>query len=154
MTLNFKIDDTSLKILALLEENARISYTEIGKIVNLSSSTVADKVRKLEDLGIIDKYTIKVNYESLDLNIMAVILVNISGIFGFQEKKFVELVKTIPEIVECLRITGTNDFMLKVVVKSVNELREVNDTIAGFGQVNTSIVVDSHGNSLFNHSRE
>ncbi len=149
MTQNFKIDDTSLKILALLEENARISFTEIGKIVNLSSSTVADKVRKLEDMGIIEKYTIKVNYESLDLNIMAIILVNISGIFGFQEKKFVELVKTIPEIVECLRITGTNDFMLKVVVNSVNELREVNDTIAGFGQVNTSIVVSSYNNSLF-----
>ena len=63
--LKISADDLSLKILALLQKNARLSFTEIGKEIGLSSSSVAERVKKLEDMGILKGYTIYLNAEKL-----------------------------------------------------------------------------------------
>lgn len=135
------LDSVSLQILALLQENARISYTEIGKAVNLSSSSVIERIKKMEEVGIIDRYTININHKALDYGIVAIMIVSLSGIFSIQEKAFSETMLKYYQVIECLRITGTNDFLIKVIVRSIEELKMVNDETARFGQVNTSIVV-------------
>ncbi|HSA05563.1 MAG TPA: Lrp/AsnC family transcriptional regulator [Candidatus Gastranaerophilales bacterium] len=139
--LNFNLDKVSYQILALLQENSRISYTEIGKIVNLSSSSVIERIKKLEEAGIIAKYTININHKALNYNIVSIMMVSLSGIFSIQEKAFSETMMQFHQVIECLRITGTNDFLIKVITKSIEELKIVNDEVARFGQVNSSIVV-------------
>lgn len=139
--LKINLDNISFQILALLQNNSRISFIEIGEIVNLSSSSVKERVKKLEEAGIIEKYTININHKALGFNITAIMIVSISGVFGFQEKSFVDSVSKFSQVVECLRITGNHDFLIKVVVKSIEELKTINDEVAKFGQVNTSIVV-------------
>lgn len=136
-----ELDETSLKILALLQKNARISFTEIGKEIGLNSSSVAERVRKLEDSGIIENYTINLNSEKIGFPIIAVMLVSFVGVFTQQEKSIVDALSKYYQVVECLRITGKNDFLIKILVSSMDEFKTINDEVAKFGQVETSLVV-------------
>ncbi len=135
------VDEISLKILALLQKNARMSFTEIGKEIGLASSSVTERVRKLEDAGIISNYTINLNPEKLDFPIDTIILLSVSGAFAQQEKRIVEAVSKYHQVTECLRISGKNDFLIRVLAASMDEFKAINDDIARFGQVETSFVV-------------
>lgn len=139
--LNNNIDDISLKIISLLQENSRISYVDIGKAVNLSTSSVIERIKKMEEGGLINRYTVDISPKSFGLNITAIMTVSISGVLGFQKDAFVNSVLKLPNVIECLRITGNYDFLIKVIASSIEDLKIVNDEVGKFGQVNTSIVV-------------
>ena len=139
--LNFNIDEISLKILALLQNNARLSFTDIGKEINMTSSSVAERVKRMEEAGIIEKYTVNLNSEKLGFPITAVMLASFTGVYSQQEKNIVNKLSKFYQVIECLRITGKNDFLIKIVVPSMDEFKKINDEIANFGQVETSIVV-------------
>lgn len=141
ITQNINIDEISFKILALLQKNARMSFTEIGKEINLTSSSVAERVKKLEDWGIIEKYTIELNAEKMGFPIMAIMLVSFAGVFTKQEKDIVNALSKYYQVIECLRITGKNDFLIKILVNSMDEFKVINDEVAKFGQIETSLVV-------------
>lgn len=136
-----EVDEISLKILALLQKNARMSFTEIGKEIGLNSSSVAERVRKLEDNGIIENYTINLKSEKIGFPITAIMLVSFVGVFTQQEKSIVDALSKYYQVVECLRITGKNDFLIKILVRSMDEFKIINDEVAKFGQVETSLVV-------------
>lgn len=85
--MDLNLDDLSLRILSLLQKNSRMSFTEIGKEVCLSSSTVAERVKRLEDQGIIEGYTVRLNHEALGFGIMAVMKIDLYGCFTVEEKK-------------------------------------------------------------------
>jgi len=138
--MNLNLDETSIKILMLLQENSRISFTEIGKNVGLSSPAVAERVKKLEDQGIISGYTININHDALGLGIMVVMKIDFSGAFTLQEKNVLESIAKFPEIIEYLRVTGTNDCIIKAVVSSVDHMRTLIEELGTFGRIDTSIV--------------
>ncbi|MDD3437004.1 MAG: Lrp/AsnC family transcriptional regulator [Candidatus Gastranaerophilales bacterium] len=135
------VDEISLKILALLQKDARMSFTEIGKEIGLTSSSVAERVKRLENYGIIENYTINLNPEKMGFPITAIMLVSFAGIFTQQEKDIVNALSKYYQVIECLRITGKNDFLIKIMVSSMDEFKIINDEVAKFGQVETSLVV-------------
>ena len=98
----FNVDEISLKILALLQKNARMSFTEIGKEIALTSSSVAERVKKLEEQGIIEKYTVNLNSEKLGFPITAVMLVSFTGVFAQQERTIVSELSKYYQVVECI----------------------------------------------------
>lgn len=143
----FNVDDISIKILSLLQENARMSYTEIGQIIGMSSSSVKERIERLEENGIITQYTIKLDNEKLGYSITAIILLSCSGAYTPKEQIIVDMLSKYNQVVECLRISGKNDFLIKVTVASMEEYKEINNSLGKFGQIETSFVVTSFINN-------
>lgn len=137
---NLNIDDISVRILTMLQENSRLSFTEIGKEVCLSSSAVAERVKKLEEIGIIEGYTIRLNHEALGFIITVIMKIDINGCFTLEEEKIKKSIEQFPEILEYLRVTGSNDCIIKAVVSSVEHLRVLIEEFGKFGKIDTSIV--------------
>ena len=142
------IDDISLKILGLLQENARMSYTEIGQKIGMASTSVKERVQKLEDVGIIKKYTVQLDDEKLGYPINAIITLSCSGAYTPKEQVIVDMLSVYPQVSEVLRISGKNDFLIKVCVRSMDEYKEINDKLGKFGQIETSFIVTSFINNL------
>jgi Lrp/AsnC family leucine-responsive transcriptional regulator len=143
----FNIDDISLKILGLLQENARMSYTEIGQKIGMTSSSVKERVQKLEEMEIIEKYTVKLNNEKIGFPITAITLWKCADAYIPKEQMLVDILKKYPQVMEVLRITGKNDFMVKFCAKTMEECKEITDKLGRYGQIETSFVVTSFVNN-------
>jgi Lrp/AsnC family transcriptional regulator, leucine-responsive regulatory protein len=134
------LDDTSWQILTILQENARIPFKELGQRVGLSSPAVAERVRRLEEAGIITGYRAELNLEKLGLPITAFISIKS---FGHRCDEVRSLLQQRPEITECDRVTGNDHYLAKVVVTSVSHLEELVDRFIPFATVTTSIVLST-----------
>jgi len=143
----FNIDETSLKILGLLQENARMSYTEIGQKIGMTSSSVKERVQKLEEMKIIEGYAVKLNNEKLGFPITAITLWTCADAYVPKEQMLVDILKKYPQVLEVLRITGKNDFMVKFCAKTMEECKEITDKLGRYGQIETSFVVTNFVNN-------
>lgn len=143
----FNIDETSLKILGLLQENARMSYTEIGQKIGMTSSSVKERVQKLEEMEIIEGYAVKLNNEKLGFPITAITLWICADAYVPKEQMLVDILKKYPQVLEVLRITGKNDFMVKFCAKTMEECKEITDKLGRYGQIETSFVVTNFVNN-------
>ncbi|MDX2215621.1 MAG: Lrp/AsnC family transcriptional regulator [Oculatellaceae cyanobacterium bins.114] len=133
------LDDVSWEILRILQDNARISYSELGRQIGLSSPAIADRVRRLEEAGIITGYRAELNLEKLGLPIVAFMrVVSPPGQFTNIGNSFAR----VPEVLECHRVTGSDDYILKVAVSSVTHLESLIDKFP-HSQVITLIVLSS-----------
>ncbi len=134
------LDATSLEILRALQEDARLSFSELGRRVGLSSPAVAERVRRLEEAGIITGYHAQVNTEKLGYALTAFIRIRTTS----ETCPIVSaLVSELPEVLECHRITGEDCFIMRVVVSSVAHLEAVIDRLFPYGQPTTSVVLSS-----------
>lgn len=131
------LDQTGWKILRALQENARISYAELAKQVNLTAPAVAERVRKMEEAGIISGYRAEINLEALGYALAAFILM---GVPYNQEKQFLAFISDQPEILECYNVTGPNSFILKAAVCSTAQLHDLLERLVSFGQPTTLLV--------------
>lgn len=123
MAKNYEIDNTDLQILALLSEDAKIPYTEIAKKVYVSGGTVHVRMRKLEEMGIVQGATLKIDYSKLGYDITAFL-----GIYleksSFYDRVASELEK-IPEVVSLHYTTGPYSMYVHLYCKDTQHLREV-----------------------------
>src|SRR3712207_1314014 len=103
------LDGVGWKLLALLQENARSSYSELGRAVGLSAPAVAERVRRLEEAGIITGYHAAVRWERLGWGLAA--LVRLSGI-GSEAPQVAGVITAMPEVLECHRVTGEDSYIL------------------------------------------
>jgi Lrp/AsnC family transcriptional regulator, leucine-responsive regulatory protein len=134
------LDETGWELLCALQENARLSYADLGRRVGLTPPAVADRLRRLETAGIITGYHAAVDPGKLGLGLTAIIR------FQALREPFEHIFPVLqsrPEIVECHRITGEDCMTLKVVVSSVTHLQELIATLAQYGSSNTSIILSS-----------
>ncbi len=134
------LDLIGRKILVELQENGRIPFTELGKRVGLSTPAVMDRVRRLEDLGVIAGYHAEVKLSAMGYPIVAFIAVDVVGDFLPRMNK---LARSIPEILECHRVTGSNSFIMKVIAGSVEELEKTIDRLTPYVATTTSLVLSS-----------
>src|SRR5262245_38294082 len=114
-----RLDQTDRKIIGELTVDARVSLAELGRRVNLSSPAVAERVRRLERVGVIAGYRAEIDPRLLGFQLTAI--VRIKPAPG-QLQRIPELAIDIPEISECHRITGEDCFYLKVYLRSIDEL--------------------------------
>lgn len=134
------LDETGQRILIALQENARLSYSELGRQIGLSAPAVAERVRRLEEAGIITGYHASVDPTKLGYAITA--FIRISPIGERSEiGRVPALVRDLPEVLECHGITGTDSYILKVAVESVAHLGQLLQQLEPFGHLNTSIIL-------------
>jgi Lrp/AsnC family transcriptional regulator, leucine-responsive regulatory protein len=134
------MDDVNWRILALLQENARISFSEIGRQVGLTPTAVAERVRHLEDARIIRNYRVDVRAEELGYAMTVFIRVAVRpGASG----QLAGLVASMPEVLECHRVTGDDSYLMKAVATSVRHLDQLLMKIRPFGQPATSVALST-----------
>ncbi|MGZ3675800.1 MAG: Lrp/AsnC family transcriptional regulator [Ktedonobacterales bacterium] len=134
------LDSTNLRLLAELQRDPRLSMSELGRRIGMSAPAVTERVRRMEDTGIIRGYHLDVNPAALGLPIMLYIRVRPDP---GQLPKIAELARRIPEVVECHRITGEDCFILKAHIPSMDQLDQLLDRLLLFGTTTTSIVQSS-----------
>lgn len=135
------LDETGWHLLQELQSNARLSYSELGQRVGLSSPAVTERIHKMEEAGIITAYRAEVNPAKLGLSITAIS--RMSPYAGENNARFTALAKEIPEIQECYRVTGSDSFIIKMLVSTVEHLEALINRLAEHGQVTTSIVLST-----------
>jgi Lrp/AsnC family transcriptional regulator, leucine-responsive regulatory protein len=134
-----QLDEVSWQILEALQEDARISFSELGRQVGMSPPAVAERVRRMEDMGIITGYHAAINLEKVGFPITAFVRINA----GQYCSRMGDAVQDIPEVVEYHRVTGGDSGILKIVVSSVAHLEIVIDRLTTFGTTITSIVLSN-----------
>ncbi len=134
------IDTIDWKILTELQENARISFAELGRRVGLTTPAVIERVRKLEDAQIITGYRAEIDTAKVGLPILAFIRMSISGV---DYSRIIETVENSKEVLECHRGTGGDSFIMKVAVSDVANLQNLIDKLTPYGITTTAIVLSS-----------
>ena len=132
------MDKTNWKLLKLLEQNGRLTYAELGKLVHLTAPAVAERVRKLEESGVITGYSVQVNLEKAGIPITALVECQV---YRTKEREFKALVMGLDEVIECYNVTGPYAFVLKVGVKSMSKLDALLERLIDLGDTNTMMIM-------------
>ncbi len=114
--MKIKLDELDKKILALLQENARWTYKEIAQKINLSLTPIHDRIKRLESEGVIEKYVGILNKNKLGMGLTVYSQVTIIRQTKEVSEIFDEAIKKLPEVVECNFVSGSFDYLLKIVV--------------------------------------
>jgi Lrp/AsnC family leucine-responsive transcriptional regulator len=138
----FELDAIAWKILECLQQNGRMSFAELGRKVGLSTPAVAERVRRLEEAGVITGYHAVLDLTKLGVHIRVLMRLTIPG--GDQQiSRTVTVIKDLPEISRCHRITGAESFVIEAHVVSVRHLEALIDRLSALGATSTSTVLSS-----------
>lgn len=137
-----ELDDISWKILEALQHNARLSFAELGRKVGLSTPAAAERVRRLEERGIITGYHASLDLAKLGMPIRVLVHLTIHG-GDIQVQRTVTAVKELIEIARCHRITGAESFIIEANVVSIRHLEAFIDKLSTLGATATSTVLSS-----------
>ncbi len=133
------LDERDLEIIAALQEDARATYADVGKRVGLSSSAVHDRVRKLEQAGVIRGYRAEVSPEAIGLYVTAFIAV--SPLDPTQPDDLPDRVREFPEVVDCFSVAGEMNYILKVRTATTGGLEDLIRRLREKGEVQTRTTV-------------
>ena len=151
------LDLTDRKILAELQSNGRISNSDLSRKVGLSESPCLRRVRKLEDEGVIAGYSALLDHRKLGLDMVAYVQVNLDQRSEADTNAFMKAVKNAPWIVECVAISGTHDYLLKVAATNIDHFGELTMKnllrFPGVTDVTSNLVLasikDNYGNVMW-----
>ena len=136
--LNNTLDDLNWRILACLQENARESFASIGRKVGLTPPAVAERVKKLEDIGVIMGYKTILSHTLTGHQMKAIITLRA---FMGKLKPFLETVKNLEEVVNCYRVTGNENIVMEVVLRDQFHLERFIDKLIQYGETRTHIIL-------------
>ena len=137
---NGGLDPTDLRILEELAADGRISIADLARKIGLSSPSASERLKRLEEAGVIEGYRVELNPSALGLPIAA--WLRIRPIPG-QLRKVADILRGLPEIVECDRVTGEDCFIAKAHLRDVGDLEKLIDQIIPYAMTNTSIIQSS-----------
>jgi Lrp/AsnC family transcriptional regulator, leucine-responsive regulatory protein len=132
------LDDIGTRILEALQIDGRLSYSQLARRIGVSTPTVIERVRKLEDAGIIQGFTVKLDLEKLGYGKMALIEVKTNPT---SYPKVLEFASRIREIRECYFVTGDSSFVARVVMRDIADLQGLIERFGMFGATRTSVVL-------------
>ncbi|MER6459723.1 Lrp/AsnC family transcriptional regulator [Streptomyces sp. NPDC048409] len=136
----FSPDATDWRILEALQRDGRASFAELARAVAMSPSAVTERVRRLEEAGVIQGYAAVVDPERLGLPVLAFVRLRYPN---GNYRPFHDLVAVTPEILEAHHVTGDDCFVIKVTARSMRHLEEITGRIGTLGSVTTSVVYSS-----------
>ena len=137
-----ELDTIAWKIVENLQNDARMSFAELGRNVGLSTPAVAERVRRLEEAGVITGYHASIDVSRLGVPIHVLMRLTIPG-GDLQIGRTVTAIKDISEITRCHRITGDESFVIEAHLVSVRHLEALIDRLSAFGATATSTVLSS-----------
>ncbi len=135
-----EIDSVNIRILEELQRDARLTMSELGRRIGMSSPAVTERVRRLEETGVIRGYRLELHPAALGLPIAAYVRIRPNS---GQLPKIAELARQIPEVVECHRVTGEDCFVLKVYIPAIEQLDRLLDIFLLYGSTTTTIIQSS-----------
>src|SRR5579859_2508762 len=139
-SLSGEIDSVNIRVLEELQRDPRLTMSELGRRVGMSSPAITERVRRLEEAGVIRGYRLDLNPASLGLPIAAYIRIRPNP---GQLPRIAELAQQIPEVVECHRVTGEDCFVLKVHIPAIDQLDRLLDSFLLYGSTTTTIIQSS-----------
>lgn len=132
-----ELDDVDEKLINALSENARISMRDLARLVGMSAPSVAERVRRLEDIGVIRAFTVDLNPKALGYSLQAI--VRIKPLPG-QLHRVERAIQDLKECIECDKVTGEDCFVARLCVRDIGGLDDLLDTLSPHAETNTSIV--------------
>jgi len=143
--MSYKLDKTDYKILGLLQENCRITTKKLSEKLNLSTSPVFERIKKLEKEGYIDNYVALLNERKIGLKQTIFIGVTLKGHTRSFLEKFLKQVNSFPEVMECYQVSGNFDYLLKIVIEDMDAYEKFVQTklslISELGNVHSYIAI-------------
>lgn len=155
MSSNVRLDPVDLKILKALQENARITTKELAAKVNLSTTPVFERLKRLETEGYIKKYVAVLDAEKLNQGFEVYCMVKLKQMSRDVAQDFTSVIKDVPQVVECYNISGEFDYLLKIMapdMKTYNEfIINVLGTIDSIGSIQSTFVMNEikHGYGIW-----
>jgi Lrp/AsnC family leucine-responsive transcriptional regulator len=134
------LDSYGRKLLEELQDNARLSLAELGRRVGLSPTATAERMKQMEEVGIVHGYAVEIDREALGLEVMAFIRMSCGG---QHYHRLVEYVQSLEEVRECHHLTGGDDFLLKVTTTSMADLEALIEALLPYGNPVTSLVLST-----------
>jgi len=119
-TAGFIIDEKDLAILKLLQQNARITVKEISQQIHLSTTPVHERIKRMEEAGVIKQYATLLDHSKVKKGLMVICYVSLRQHNKTAGTKFIKMIQSMPEVVECYNISGEFDFMLKVMTENMD----------------------------------
>lgn len=132
------MDEIDKNILLHLQNQARLSMTDLGKLVGLSQPAVTERVKRMEEKGIIEEYRTVISWKKFDKQCTAYMLVRTRNC-----NPFLDFCHSSPEVMECYRISGEHNYLLKVLTHTTQELEEFENRCDQYGTYTTMIVMSS-----------
>lgn len=139
------VDAIDHKIIDILKLNSRQSYAEIGKQVFLSPSSVRERVKKLEDTGVIKGYSLRLNQSLLGNTLEVFIMLKM---FSGKLKPALAEIETYSEVKEAYRITGQHNLFIRVALKDQLHLQQFIDKLVNFGEPTTHLILSRVGKEM------
>lgn len=128
------------KLIIELQSNARLSLAELARRIGLSPTATGERLKQMEEIGILRGYTVDIDRESLGLEVLAFIRMSCPG---QNYRRFLDYVQTLEEVRECHHLTGGDDFLLKVTTTSLADLEALIEALLPYGNPVTSLVLSS-----------
>lgn len=141
-----KFDAIDLKILKILQDNARLSNQEIAELVNLSTSACHRRIKLLESSGVIEKYMAKLNYAKMGIHIEAIVEIKLAQLTEFDHKSFLSAIEKFEEVTKAYIITGESNYVLHVATKDLNAFSQFViyklNKVKGITNINSKIILE------------
>jgi Lrp/AsnC family leucine-responsive transcriptional regulator len=134
------MDALDLKILASLDTDARRPYADVAREFGISQPTVADRIRRLENRGILRGTMLCVDHARLGFNVSAFVRLRAPA---SKKRSLAEVARAMPQIVEMHSVTGDDCMIARVVARSVEELADILQRLSPFGESSTSVVLET-----------
>lgn len=133
----YSLDDVDAKLIEALGANARISMRDLAELVGMSAPSVAERVRRLEDVGVIRGFIVDLDAKALGYNLEAIVRIKpLPGQLHIVE----QLIQAMPECIECDKVTGEDCFIARLCLQSIDRLDGLLDRLSERAETNTSII--------------
>jgi Lrp/AsnC family transcriptional regulator, leucine-responsive regulatory protein len=134
------MDKLDIDLLKLLQENGRITISELSKKIALSRPSITERILRLQEKGIIEEFTARISLPAI--NRATILFIQLSSL-KVSNNEFEQMIKEDDDVLECHRVTGSTSYFIKAAVKDMSNMKLLIDRLMPYGDINTTIVLES-----------
>lgn len=134
------MDEIDINILELLQQNSRFTIIEMSKKLNLSRPSITERICRLQEQGVIEEFSARVSLRAVGRKMLLIIEMSSLKVLP---QTFEEKIKNDHYIIECHRVSGKSDYILKAAVNDIEDMTKLVNMLIPFGNISTSVVLES-----------